>query len=137
MKTAALFRTYVATALDVQVQALKFVEASRFAPEKSEEVYYRQFVRRVRQADKLRACILDDLVGDGWTWVTDDPKTRPMRGICVLGAWVNGTNARIVCASCWDGGKWRSDGPPSELTGWRLYAWQEWPLAPSLPSVGQ
>lgn len=78
-----------------------------------------------------------EIVLGGWTRVTDDPKTRSMRGIAVLGAWVNGTNARIVCASCWDGGKWRSDGPPSELIGWRLYAWMEWPLAPPLPSVGQ
>lgn len=88
---------------------------------------------RERQRDKLAARILDDLADDGWTRVTDDPTTLSMRGITVLGAWINGTNTRIVCASSWDGRRWCSDGMPSPLVGWRLYAWQEWPLAPPLP----
>lgn len=117
MKTATYFRAFLETADDI----IAWINQ----PES-------KMRRRERQFPKLATRILDDLADDSWTRVTDDPK-RPMRGICILGAWVNGTNTRVVCASCWDGQRWRSDGPPSELTGWRLYAWQEWPLAPPLP----
>lgn len=117
MKTATYFRAFLKTVDDSSVWANQ--PRSRLR-------------RRRRQYIRLASRILDDLTDDGWTRVTDDPK-RPMRGICVLGAWVNGTNTRIVCASSWDGRRWCSDGPPSTFEGWRLYAWMEWPLALPLP----
>lgn len=139
MKTATLFRAYqkVESALQLNQAAQDFVEGlmgeSSLVTNRMRELT----ARRARQRNKLAARILDDLADNGWTRVTDDPKTHPVRGITVLGAWVNGTNTRIVCASSWDGQRWCSDGPPSTFEGWRLYAWMEWPLAPPLPSVGQ